>query len=241
MTPNWVARPERFTLIPVNARRAYAGLVDKQAALQDWIPMAHAVNRLTLQRGAGRPGILVSGMAWNYLVEAHGRAQLADYNLLRIGACTRCPSRRSASLLDASSEVHVVEEGYPFIERYVSALGLMRERRIRGKLTGDLPRMGELGPDAIKRCFGLPVAPALQIAGPGRGAGGPPASLCDKCPHTDAYIAIKEVIAVAGPGVRVMGDIGCYSLGRCRRIRRSIPACAWARPSAWPSARRTRA
>jgi TPP-dependent indolepyruvate ferredoxin oxidoreductase alpha subunit len=59
----------------------------------------------------------------------------------------------------------VVEEGYPFIERYVSALGLMRERRILGKLTGALPRMGELGPDAIKRCFGLPVAPALQLPG----------------------------------------------------------------------------
>jgi indolepyruvate ferredoxin oxidoreductase alpha subunit len=139
---HWVPDPARFTLIPVNARRAYASLVDKQAALQDWSE-AHPVNRLDI-RGQGRPGILVSGMAWNYLVEALGD-RLADYNVLRIGAYP-LPVDKIRSLLDASSEVHVVEEGYPFIERYVSALGLMRERRILGKLTGALPRMGELSP-----------------------------------------------------------------------------------------------
>jgi indolepyruvate ferredoxin oxidoreductase alpha subunit len=63
--------------------------------------------------------------------------------------------KKIRQLLDASSEVFVVEEGYPFIERYISALGLMTERRIRGKLTGDLPRIGELSQDAIKPCFGL--------------------------------------------------------------------------------------
>jgi indolepyruvate ferredoxin oxidoreductase alpha subunit len=135
-----------------------------------------------------------------------------DFNVLRIGAYP-LPVDKIRGLLDASSEVHVVEEGYPFIERYVSALGLMRERRILGKLTGALPRMGELSPDAIKRCFGLPVAPALQLPGLADVLVGRPPRLCDKCPHTDAYIAIKEVIAELGDGVRVMGDIGCYSLG----------------------------
>ena len=217
---NWAPDPDRFTLIPVNARRAYAGLVDKQAALQDW-SVAHAVNRLDL-RGRGRPGILVSGIAWNYLVEALGE-RLADYNLLRIGTYP-LPIEKIRSLLDASCEVHVVEEGYPFIERYVSAQGLMREPRIRGKLTGDLPRIGELGPDAIRRCFGLPVAPALQLSGLAEVLVGRPPRLCDKCPHTDAYIAINEVVASLGEGVRVMGDIGCYSLGALEPLR-AIHSC----------------
>lgn len=206
---NWVPDPARFTLIPVNARRAYAGLVDKQAALQDWSE-AQPVNRLDI-RGPGRTGVLVSGIAWNYLVEALGD-RLADFNVLRIGAYP-LPIDKVRALLDASSEVHVVEEGYPFIERYVGALGLMRERRILGKLSGALPRTGELSPDAIKRCFGLPVAPALQLPGLADVLVARPPRLCDKCPHTDAYIAIKEVIASLGDGVRVMGDIGCYSLG----------------------------
>ena len=206
---NYVDDPSRFTLIPSNARRAYAKLVDKQPALQSYSEN-HAANALTL-RGDGRPGILVSGLGWNYLLEALGDA-LEGYNLLRIGVYP-LPVKKIRQLLDASSEVWIVEEGYPFIERYVSALGLMRERPIRGKLTGDLPRMGELDADAIKRCFGLPVNLSLQIPGLADVLVGRPPRLCDKCPHSDAYIAINEVIAQYGPGVRVMGDIGCYALG----------------------------
>lgn len=205
----YVDDPSRFTLLPVNARRAYAKLVDKQAALQEYSEF-HPANALTL-RGAGRPGILVSGLAWNYLQEAMGAA-LDGYNLLRIGVYP-LPVKKIRQLLDASSELWIVEEGYPFIERYVSALGLMRERPIRGKLSGDLPRIGELDPDAIKRCFGLPLSPSLQIAGLAEVLVGRPPRLCDKCPHTDAFIAINEVVAELGPGVRVMGDIGCYTLG----------------------------
>ena len=206
---SWVPDPERFTLVPVNARRAYASLVHKQSALQDW-SVGHAVNRLDI-RGAGLPGLLVSGIAWNYVVEALGE-RLGEFNVLRIGAYP-LPVEKIRALLDNSHEVHVVEEGYPFIERYVSALGLMRERRILGKLSGALPRMGELSPDAIRRCFGLPVAPALQVPGLAELLVARPPRLCDKCPHTDAYLALQEVVASLGDGVRVMGDIGCYSLG----------------------------
>lgn len=218
---NWVPDPDRFTLIPSNARRAYASLVEKQPALLAWSE-AHEVNRLEI-RGHGRPGILVSGIAWNYLLEALGEERLAHHNLLRIGAYP-LPVGKIRALLDASSEVVIVEEGYPFIERYVSALGLMRERPIRGKLTGALPRMGELGPDAIKRCFGLPVAPAMQIPGLAEVLAPRPPRLCDKCPHTDAYLAIKEVVASLGENVRVMGDIGCYSLGTLEPLR-AIHSC----------------
>jgi indolepyruvate ferredoxin oxidoreductase alpha subunit len=208
-TPNYVADPSRFTLIPANARRAYAALIDKQTPLQTYSEM-HPANSLVLHADK-RPGILVSGLAWNYLYEALGVA-VHGYNLLRI-AMYPLPLQKIRQLLDASSEVFVVEEGYPFIERLISAMGLMREPRIRGKLTGDLPRIGELSQDAIKPCFGLTVEPSLQLAGLSDVLVGRPPRLCDKCPHTDAYIAIKEVIAELGTGVRVMGDIGCYSLG----------------------------
>jgi indolepyruvate ferredoxin oxidoreductase alpha subunit len=218
---HWVPDPDRFTLIPVNARRAYASLVDKQAGLQAW-SAAHAVNQLTI-RGQGLPGILVSGIAWNYLIEALGD-QLAQYNVLRIGAYP-LPVDKMRALLDASIEIRVIEEGYPFIERYVSALSLMREHRILGKMTGDLPRMGELSQDAIRRCFGLALAPTLQLAGLGDVLVGRPPRLCDKCPHTDAYIAIKEVVAELGDNVRVMGDIGCYSLGTLEPLR-AIHSCS---------------
>ena len=205
----YVDDPGLYTLIPANARRAYAKLLDKQPAFA-----AHAealgANRLDL-RGEGRPGILVSGVASNYLEEALGD-RLDDYNVLRIGVYP-LPVQKIRRLLDASSEIRVVEEGYPFIERYVGALGLMREKPIRGRLTGDLPRAGELSPDAMRRSFGLPVAASLQIPGLEQVLVGRPPRLCEACPHDDTYNAINEALVGMGEGIRVMGDIGCYSLG----------------------------
>jgi indolepyruvate ferredoxin oxidoreductase, alpha subunit len=205
----YVADASLYTLLPSNARRAYGKLLDKQAALVDWSE-SHPANALTLRDGRG-PGILVSGIAWNYLREALGPA-LARYHVLRIGAYP-LPVKKVRALLDASTEVWMVEEGYPFIERYVSALGLMREPPIKGRMTGHLPRSGELSPDALRRAFGLPGRDALHIAGLEDVLVGRPPRLCDACPHDDAYNAINEAIAGMGDDVRVMGDIGCYALG----------------------------
>jgi indolepyruvate ferredoxin oxidoreductase alpha subunit len=205
----YTADASLYTLIPSNARRAYGMLLDKQRALLDYAER-HPSNALTVE-GNGRPGILVSGVAWNYLREALGPA-IAQYNVLRIGVYP-LPVAKIRALLDASCAVTVVEEGYPFIERYVSALGLMREPPIKGKLTGDLPRSGELTPDAIRQAFGLPVREALRLEGLDSVVVGRPPRLCEACPHDDAYTAINEAIAGMGDDIRVMGDIGCYSLG----------------------------
>jgi indolepyruvate ferredoxin oxidoreductase alpha subunit len=205
----YVADPSLYTLIPSNARRAYAKLLDKQPALLAYSER-HPANALTL-RGEGRPGILVSGVAWNYLEEALG-SELLRYNVLRIGVYP-LPVGKIRALLDASSEVWMVEEGYPFIERYVGAQGLMREPPIKGKLTGHVPRSGELTPDALRHSFGLPSRKAIQIPGLEEVLVGRPPRLCDACPHDDAYVAINEAIADMGDDIRVQGDIGCYALG----------------------------
>lgn len=198
-----------YTLIPSNARRAYAKLLDKQGELQRHAE-AHRLNALTI-RGDGRPGIIVSGVAWNYLREALG-AQLDDFNVLRVSVYP-LPVKKVRELIDRSSELTIVEEGYPFIERFVSALGLFREKRVKGKLTGDVQRSGELGPDALRTTFGVPVAPSLTLEGVEAVLAPRPPRLCDACPHGDSYAVINEVIQELGPGMRVMGDIGCYALG----------------------------
>jgi indolepyruvate ferredoxin oxidoreductase alpha subunit len=208
-TAGYVDDSSLYTLIPSNARRAYGKLLDKQPAIAEYAEN-HPANALTL-RDARCPGILASGVAWNYLQEALGPA-LEQYNLLRIGVYP-LPVRKIRQLLDASTEVWLVEEGYPFIERYVSALGLMREPPIKGKLTGHLPRSGELTPDALRQSFGLPVRETLRLRGLDEVLVGRPPRLCDACPHDDAYAAINEAIADIEGEVRVQGDIGCYALG----------------------------
>jgi indolepyruvate ferredoxin oxidoreductase alpha subunit len=207
--PRYAEDTSLFTLIPTNARRAYAKLVEKQAALQDWSE-AHPANALSV-RGQGKPGLLVSGVAWNSVREALG-PRLEDFNVLRIGAYP-LPVKKVRQLLDASSELTIVEEGYPFIERFVSALGLFREKAVKGKLTGRLPRMGELSPDAVRTAFGIPLAPSMTVPELDEVLVSRPPRLCDACPHGDSYAIINELVAELGRETRVMGDIGCYSLG----------------------------
>ena len=217
---SYVADASLYTLLPGNARRAYGKLLDKQAAMQDYAER-HPANALSLT-GEKSPGILVSGIAWNYLEEALGSA-LAGYNVLRIGAYP-LPGGKVRQLLDASTEVRVIEEGYPFIERYVSALGLMREPPITGRMTGHLPRSGELSPDAVRRSFGLPARAALVVPGLSDVLVGRPPRLCEACPHDDAYVAINAAVADLGPDIRVQGDIGCYALGYLEP-HRAIHSC----------------
>lgn len=207
--PRYTSDPSLYTLIPSNARRAYARLLQKQPALLEYAER-HPSNALTLREGR-RPSILASGVAFNYLQEALG-ADLDRYHLLRIGAYP-LPVGKIGRLLAASTEVRVVEEGYPFIERLVSALGLLREPPITGKLTGQLPRSGELTPDALRASFGLPAREALRIEGLDDVLVGRPPRLCDACPHDDAYNALNEALADVVGDVRVQGDIGCYALG----------------------------
>jgi indolepyruvate ferredoxin oxidoreductase, alpha subunit len=198
-----------YTLIPTNARRAYANLVEKQFELQRYAE-EHQANALTI-RGERKPGIIVSGIAWNYLREALG-AKLEDFNVLRVTVYP-LPVKKMRELIDCSSELAILEEGYPFIERFVSGLGLFRERPVKGRLSGHVPRTGELSPDIVRRTFDLPVKPSLVVGGLDAVLQARPPRLCDACPHGDSYNVINEVMGEFGEGTRVMGDIGCYALG----------------------------
>ena len=199
----------RWTLLPTNARRAYEQLLDKQPALQNYAEQ-HAENQLIL-RGQGLPGILVSGIAWGYLAEALGE-DLDAFNILRLGIYPLPVGKIRRLAESCEGRLWVIEEGYPFIERYISALGLNHAFVLRGRVSGDLPRSGELNPDLIRKAFGKPVARGLELAEAREVLRARPPLLCDGCPHTDAYLAIKEALQ-DHPQARVMGDIGCYTLG----------------------------
>ena len=80
---------------------------------------------------------------------------------------------------------------------------------IRGRMTGQLPRTGELTPDSVRAALGLaPHAThaASQIVVPR------PPALCQGCGHRDVYTALKE-IADEHENAKVFSDIGCYTLG----------------------------
>ena len=102
----------------------------------------------------------------------------------------------------------VVEDGQPVVELDVRGL-LGAGYPLKGRLTGDLPRTGELTPDSVAKALGKPYGAVFESA---KNLAGRPPQLCQGCGHRDVYNALNEVLATY-PDYRIFGDIGCYTLG----------------------------
>ena len=200
----------RWVLLPGNARRQYAALIDKQP---DLLSRAELSPRNPLKEGKGL-GVIACGIAYNYvretLPEGVSLLKVSQYPL---------PAAKVRALAAASDEILVVEDGQPFVEEQVKAL-LGADYPVTGRLTGRLPRTGELNPDNVAAAFGLPAGkvhqPAVNLAPR-------PPQLCQGCGHRDVYTALNQVIAEY-PTARVFGDIGCYTLGALPPFR-AIDSC----------------
>ncbi len=196
---NWV-------LLPANARKRNDKVTAQQAQLEEDAANSK-FNNLSLN-GKAPLGIIASGIAYNYVMETG-----ADMPILKISQYP-LPKRLVRELLDNCEKVMVVEEGQPFIEEQVR--GVFESKNILGRLTGELPRTGELTPDCVAAALanvgvstplatreGLGVSPLVAAR---------PPQLCQGCGHRDVYTALNEVLKEY-ENPRVFGDIGCYTLG----------------------------
>ena len=204
---NSLALPEdqrQYVLLPGNARRSYSRLLDKQPGfvqLSEDSPFNRVID------GPDRSlGIVASGIAFNYVMEAFG-GKAPGHPVLKVSQYP-VPPRQLRQLIESCERVLVVEEGNPFIESMLHGpLGLASN--VLGRMTGHLPREGELAPDVVARALGIPLAAAHQA--PAFVAQRPP-RLCQGCPHCETYQVLLEVLKDVGTR-NVMSDIGCYTLG----------------------------
>jgi indolepyruvate ferredoxin oxidoreductase alpha subunit len=115
------------------------------------------------------------------------------------------------SLVERCERILVFEDGYPYVEGKLRGLLRRETPSIGGRMTGELPRTGELTPDLVARALGRPET---QTAPPSTTPAPRPPALCPGCPHADTCNALNEAIAEARAGnARVFSDIGCYTLG----------------------------
>ncbi len=107
------------------------------------------------------------------------------------------------SVTDSHDEVLILEETTGIIE-----MQLADRQRVQGKLSGVVPRVGELLPETIAALLAdfarVPTRVASLPQVPGRRP-----TLCAGCPHRASFFAIKK----AAPRGIYTSDIGCYTLG----------------------------
>ncbi len=192
----------KWTLLPVNARVQYRHLTDKQPEL---LALAESSrhNRLELR---GRRGVIACGISDNYLRENLGDEH--DLSILSIRQYP-LPARLVRQLVEHVDDLLVLEDGYPIVENALRGLFGLDGVRVAGRMTGELPRTGELDPDVVRQALGLQPHPTLEAERTGL-ATRPPA-LCKGCPHTDSFRALNEALN-SFDNPQVFSDIGCYTL-----------------------------
>jgi indolepyruvate ferredoxin oxidoreductase alpha subunit len=171
--------------------------------------------------------ILTTGTGWLYANEALRLLELTDrVGILRIATISPLPFDFIQKSLRHTKKVLVLEELEPFLETQVRSglFNLLTDERPKlfGKLSGHIPRVGELNIDitlnAITTLLDLqytPVNKSFKQLITEATKDLPPRILtfCPGCPHRAAYLAIYRAIKRNQNKGFVTGDIGCYSLG----------------------------
>ena len=158
-------------------------------------------------------GIVVSGIAWNYLNEAFPEG--IPYPTVKISQYP-LPRKMIRRLYDECGSIMVIEEGQPLIERKLRGL-LDTSKTVYGKLSGELPLTGELDPDKVREglkavCGDIECLRSRETHAASQVTMPRPPALCQGCGHRDVYGALNEALT-AYDSPKVFGDIGCYTLG----------------------------
>ncbi len=195
--------PKDWVLLPAVARKRNVRLVGLQQDLQQ-----EAENSKYNKLSDGKDkslGIIACGIAYNYLMEHFKDG--CPYPVLKVSQYP-LPVNKVKELAEMCDSLLVLEDGQPVVEEMLRGV-LDQDITIKGRLTGEVPRTGELTPDNIIAALGLKdeeVFPPCELVVPR------PPALCQGCGHRFMFEALNNVLKEYDNS-RVFGDIGCYTLG----------------------------
>ena len=203
---------DQWVLLPGIAKRKYAALLEKQdeMLLSSNKSQFNISEYGTSTEKAKKTGIVACGIGYNYVKEALSHLSAEEQSLYNIEKVSQypLPEQRIQMLAKESGRILVVEDGQPVVEQDIKGI-LGTGYMVTGRLTGALPRTGELTPDSVAAALGVE---APQVMSPAKNLAARPPQLCKGCGHRDVYGALVKIIEEY-PDARVFGDIGCYTLG----------------------------
>jgi len=183
----------RTVPVPMFARRMRVVLEEKLTKLSEY---SESSPLQKIERG-NEIGIITSGISYQYAREAFPEA-----SILKLGMTFPLPKNLIRDFAASVKKLYIVEEGDPYLEEQILAMGIKIEHPETNL------RIGELNPDRLERLAAevdgtVPMKPVEAVGNlPAR-----PPVLCPGCSHRGVFFALNRLKAL------VTGDIGCYSLG----------------------------
>ncbi len=208
---HYPASPKQWVLMPAISKKRYVQLLKDYEAFEQ--ASEESPFNKYLDASDNSLGIVVSGLAWNYLNETFPdgipfpTVKISQYPL---------PKKMLQRLFDECEAIMVIEEGQPLIEKKLRGV-LDRTATIYGKLSGELNLTGELTPDLVRAGLAkvkgdLECLKERDLQGESKVTRPRPPALCQGCGHRDVYAALNGVLEEY-ESPKVFGDIGCYTLG----------------------------
>ena len=197
-----------------NAITLHARLQEKLRFAEQW------ANEFKFNRknGDGTIAILAVGPCVEKVDEVldllSQQSQQFDVTVLKLATSFPLPRRWLLDNLAGKTVALVIEEGMPFVEMQLKAL-LQESRQtiaVRGKLTGDLPSVGELTLRQIGKALRnfLPLSSEIvsQLPDPQRQQGFT-LKFCDGCPYPPFLDQLVKTAQEMGVELVVSADPGC--------------------------------
>ncbi|MBC2710824.1 MAG: 4Fe-4S binding protein [Desulfosarcina sp.] len=199
--PDFKKDPSRWAATPKFRYQLHLELEEKLAQIA-----VHKATEPILRNpeANGRRAVVSSGVAAAYTAESLKNLQLWNrlpfYQVLQPFPLHTAFIRL---LLEAYDKILILEETTGMME-----IQLADRNRIKGRLSGVVPRAGELLPEKIEALLASFAGVEAQIPSLTQAPGRRP-TLCAGCPHRASFFAIKK----AAPRGIYTSDIGCYTLG----------------------------
>ncbi|MFW6021924.1 MAG: indolepyruvate ferredoxin oxidoreductase subunit alpha [Halanaerobiaceae bacterium] len=182
---------EKYVMMPAMGRKRHVVVEERINALKEFAAKTD-LNRI--EWGSKDIGVVTSGIAYQYAREAFG-----DVSYLKLGLVYPLSEDLIKDFAEQVDTLYVVEEGDPFFENQIKAMGI----DVIGK--DRLPMTGELNAQVIREKL-LDEKIEIETLIPDKAPVRPPV-MCPGCPHRGAFHVMKKLELV------VTGDIGCYTLG----------------------------
>jgi indolepyruvate ferredoxin oxidoreductase alpha subunit len=204
----YVPDPQKLFVLPatLNAKKRHPLIEERILQLQKY---SEDFNAKYVEPAKSRPdgevrhqvelkdsslGIITSGISYQYAKEVFPSA-----SYLKVSMTYPVPKSLIIDFAGKVDKILVIEEGDPFLETQVKALGI----NVIGK--EKIPICGELDQLVLKKGFNVNVE-KIQEAPLERIPARPPV-MCPGCPHRATFYVLNKL------KIHSMGDIGCYTLG----------------------------
>jgi indolepyruvate ferredoxin oxidoreductase alpha subunit len=210
----------RFVTVPAVARVRHKVLLGQEEKAREMACQSH----FNTVSGNGSWGIVASGMAYDYVVDAVADLAIEErVRVFKLGFGYPFPETLAEAFIRSVDKILVVEELEPIIEENLKALAYTKglSTPIAGKGADLFSRLYEFEPGMVRAVMAAYFGVTYQAPKPIDLKDDPekiqmpirPPNLCAGCPHRATYYAVNSVLADMGTEAIFPTDIGCYTLG----------------------------